>query len=266
VPDSDTARVAVILAGGLGTRLRTVFAGPKSLAPIAGRPLLEYLIEWLRAENIREVILCVGYKRSAVARHFGAGKKFGVRIRYSPEITPMGTAGAVKKAGQLVDDKVFFALNGDTIVDVDLAKMLAFHRRRNALATIALTRVADSARFGRVLVDAGGRVRAFREKQKVSEGQPGWINAGVYLLSHDVLRRVPANRAVSLERDVFPKLVGKRLYGFREARNLIDIGVPEDFQRAQRELPRRLTAKMKTQDRSQRTKPRKQARHAAPTR
>jgi D-glycero-alpha-D-manno-heptose 1-phosphate guanylyltransferase len=229
----------VVLVGGLGKRLRSAFDGPKALAPIAGRPVLEYLVANICRQGYRDLALCVGYKADLIQQHFGDGHKFGVQIRYSVEEKPLGTAGALKKATEVIDQDEFFALNGDSFVDIDFGEMAAFHAARNALATIAATRVSDAQRYGTVEMDASGRIRAFHEKSSVAE-QPGWVNAGVYLLTCAALEGVRPNVEVSIERDVFPNLLGQSLYAYCGARDLIDIGVPADFERAQVELPRRL--------------------------
>jgi NDP-sugar pyrophosphorylase family protein len=237
---------ALILAGGLGKRLRPAYAaGPKALAPIGARPFLDYLLYWLRSQGVEEVVLCVGHKRSRIQRHVGSGQKWGLRVRYSIERKLLGTAGAVKKAGTMLVGGRVFVLNGDTFLDVNLREMSAFHRDRKGWATLAVANVADAKRFGTLQLDPRGRVTSFLEKgawatdyaRACSSRQ---INGGVYIFEKKLLDKIPARGQVSLEREVFPRLLSKnRLFGFVTDGFFLDIGVPGDFRRAQSELPKR---------------------------
>jgi len=236
---------AVILAGGLGTRLRPVFdQGPKCMAPVGGRPFLEYLVYRLAAAGIKDVVLCIGYLGEQIQDYFGDGSARGLNFRYAIEHQLLGTAGAVKNAESWLQQKTCFVFNGDSFLDVDLAGMLAFHRARKALVTIALARCSDPARYGQVLLNAEGAVTAFVEKDAANPAAAGeaecHINGGVYVLSPGVLEHIPAGQVVSWEKDVFPRLIGAGLYGYSGAGYFIDIGVPADFQRAQTELVHRL--------------------------
>jgi D-glycero-alpha-D-manno-heptose 1-phosphate guanylyltransferase len=236
----------LILAGGLGERLRSTYsAGPKSLAPVGRRPFLDYLLEWLRGEGAQEIILCVGFKRSLIQRYVGSGRKWGLRVRYSIEKKLLGTAGAVKKGGKILGGTSMFVLNGDTFLDVNLRKMSAFHRAQKGWVTLAVARVADVSRFGTLRLDAHGRITTFSEKSAScangTSSRLNWsINGGVYLIEKKVLKSIPSHRQVSLEKEVFPRLLLKRvLFGFATDGYFLDIGVPNDFRRAQSELPER---------------------------
>jgi NDP-sugar pyrophosphorylase family protein len=237
---------ALILAGGLGKRLRAAYAaGPKSLAPVGRQPFLDYLLKWLRAEGVEDVILCVGYKRSRIRRHVGSGRKWGLRVRYSIEKKLLGTAGAVKKAGEMLAGERVFVVNGDTFLDVNLRKMSAFHRDQKGWATLAVARVADARRFGTLQLDPRGRVTVFLEKSASGADDTcacprRQINGGVYLFEKKLFSRIPARGQVSLEKEVFPRLLlEKRLFGFVTDGYFLDIGVTDDFRRAQTELPER---------------------------
>lgn len=243
---NENLPAALILAGGLGTRLRSVYAaGPKTLAPVGTRPFVDYLLTWLYMQGIEEIILCVGYKRSRIRRHVGSGRRWGLRVRYSVEQKLLGTAGAVKKAGEMLEDESVFVINGDTFLDVNLQKMCAFHRNQKGWATVAVTRVPDEGRFGTLRLDSRGRVTLFMEKRSrdTKDGYPGsmrQINGGVYLFEKKLLDTIPVGEPVSLEKDVFPRLLlKKRLFGFMTDGYFLDIGVPDDFRRAQSELPKR---------------------------
>ncbi len=244
VPTHGT--VALVLAGGLGKRLRSVFStGPKVLAPVANRPFLDYLLRWLRLADFSDVVLCVGYKREQIQRRYKSGRDWGLRLSYSAEDEPLGTAGAIKRAQKHIHSKHFVVLNGDSFVDVDFSALLRFHSRHRALATIALAPAPPGDRYGHVRVNARGKILEFVEKgtsPPSSKGmQPKWINAGVYIFRREVLRLIPTGRPVSLERDIFPKIEGQPFYGYPVSGYFIDIGVPKDYEKAQREFPKRFS-------------------------
>jgi NDP-sugar pyrophosphorylase family protein len=223
-----SAMQAAILAGGLGTRLGALLAGRnKPMAPVAGRPFLEFLLRQLRRNGIADVVLCVGHRGELIREHFGAGEPWDLRLRYSWEKELLGTGGAVKLAAPLLAGDDFLVLNGDSLFDVALAELVAFHREHGAAVTLALSRTDDPGRFGTVELGPGGQVLRFVEK---GQGEPGGlINAGVYVFNRQVLDRIPEGRVVSLERDVFSSLVGRGLYGLPLAGYFVDIGVPETY-------------------------------------
>lgn len=241
---------AVVLAGGLGTRLRKTVRGlPKSLAPIGKFPFLSYLLGWLQSQGIAEVILAVGHRRKAIVHHYSEHRPLGIRLRYSVENTPLGTGGALRNVRPLLVGEEFFVLNGDSIFDVDLQQMLAFHRRHRSEATLALASPPKAGRYGSVLLSTQGRIKAFVEKGATSStrtsGRPNlshWISGGLYLMNKSVFRHMPRRQEISLEKEVFPRLIGGPFYGFPSKGYFIDIGVPEDYRRAQAELMGRFTS------------------------
>ena len=219
-----------VLAGGLGTRLRAAVADrPKVLAPVAGRPFLTHLLDRLARAGAREVVLLTAHAAAQVRDALGE-EYAGMRLRYSVEPAPLGTAGAVRQALPLLRSDTILLLNGDSYCDVDLA---AFRRSHDGAATgLTLTRVADASRFGRVRVAADGRVVDFEEKK--ADGRPGWINAGVYLLPRALLQGLDPARPASLERDLLPAWVAAgRVRGFRAGGRFIDIGTPESYAEAE---------------------------------
>jgi NDP-sugar pyrophosphorylase family protein len=220
---------AAILVGGLGTRLREhVPDRPKALAEVAGRPFLSYQLDQLVAAGIKTVVLCTGYRGEQIHQAFGAS--YGpIQLQYSQESAPLGTAGALRHALPWLNAEVVLAMNGDTFWEADLRAFWIWHRRREAEASIVLARMADTSRYGRVGVDRLGRVHGFDEK---AVGGPGWINAGVYLLHREVIERLPRGQPVSIEREVFPTLVGRGLYGYRSRGRFLDVGRPESYQMA----------------------------------
>lgn len=212
----------VILAGGRGTRLDSVPGDmPKPLRPVNGRPFLEYLLDQVRAAGLRRVILSLGHKPEAfdalVARD-GLVK--------SVEPAAMGTGGGLRTALPLLHAESILVMNGDSYADIDLRIPVAVHRRRRARAVMLLAEVEDTARYGRVEIGEEGVVERFSEK---GEAGPGLVNAGVYVLSRSVVEGIPAGRAVSLERETFPSLIGPGFYAEAGAFAFMDIGTPEAY-------------------------------------
>ena len=225
-------RISVaILAGGLGTRLRPVVGDhPKALASVAGRPFLTILLDQLSRAGFPEVVLCTGYQGDLVRQ--GLGERFGrLRLLYSQEDRPLGTAGALRLACPLLGSELVLVMNGDSFCQVDLAAMARWRHAKAAPAVMLLAWTHDAARFGRVDLNPDGVVTTFREKEP--QGGPGWINAGVYLLERGWLEDIPEGRQVSLEHEVFPTWVGRGLYGYAEGQRFLDIGTPESFAQAQ---------------------------------
>ena len=226
-----------MLVGGLGTRLRkSVPDRPKALADVAGRPFLSYALDRLAEAGITRVVLCTGYRGEQIQQTFGATYAT-MRLRYSRESTPLGTAGALRHALPLLDAEVVLAMNGDALWKLDLEAFWQWHVRRGASASIVLARAADTSRYGRVQVYRLGRVQAFEEKSALRVGTTGglgWINAGAYLLHRQVIERIPDGRPVSIEREIFPTLVGRGLYGYRSRGRFLDIGTPESYRMAER--------------------------------
>jgi NDP-sugar pyrophosphorylase family protein len=223
----------VILAGGLGTRLRPGYAGgPKVLAPVDGRPFLSYLLQQLATSGFRQITLCVGYRAEQVEQWLGNGSTLGLVVNYSREEEPMGTAGALRLAyTRFMSGQRVFAMNGDSILQVPFQSMYETHLERRPAGTIALAEVADTSRYGRVEVNENGFVGGFREK--IGEQTPGLINGGVYLFEPSIMDLVPAGRPVSLEHEILPMLTSQSLLAFKSGGHFIDIGVPEDLARAQ---------------------------------
>lgn len=226
---------AIVLAGGLGTRLRSVVADrPKVLAPVAGAPFLAHLLRHLSAEGVQDVVLATGHLSEQVEAFVDAGVPRGMQVRCVREESPLGTGGALAFTARSANvDGPFLALNGDTFFGGRLGALAEAHAQGREIATIALARVEAADRYGCVLLDGEtDRVVGFEEKR---EGVgPGWVNAGVYVLSPEALKDIEVDRVVSLERDVFPGLVAAgRVRGvcFPEAA-FLDIGTPEDFARA----------------------------------
>ncbi len=232
VPADQARRLrAFVLCGGLGTRLRPVLADrPKSMAPVAGVPFLQLLLEDLKAQGIEEVILGTGYLAEQIEAFFRKGAKLGLRLHYSREHEPLGTGGALKLAEPSLSDPVV-VLNGDSYVEWNLAAAVELFERKDAAVLMVLLAVPEVGRYGSVTIDPDGRVIEFVEKGSCTG--MGLINAGVYLLRKEIVAALSADEPVSLERDVFPKLLPGRVYGLVTDGIFIDIGIPADLQRAQ---------------------------------
>ncbi|MGC8791616.1 MAG: nucleotidyltransferase family protein [Desulfurella sp.] len=226
---------AVILAGGLGTRLRSAIGDlPKPMADISGKPFLEYLLDYLIENKITKTILSVGYKSQIIINHFGKKYK-SIDIEYSVEDEPLGTGGAIKKAlSALEDDKEFFILNGDTFFDVALSKLLEFHIQKNALLTIALKQMTNCKRYGSVLLDSSNRIIGFKEKGSISDSL---INGGIYIINKRLFDLIDLPEKFSFEKDLL-ELYYKKLsfYGKNFNEYFIDIGVPEDYEKFKQEI------------------------------
>lgn len=225
---------AIVIAGGLGTRLADVTSDlPKPMARIGAHPFLEYLLDYLLEQGVREVVLAVSYKWEVIQEHFDRDYR-GMSLTYSVEDKPLGTGGAIRQALVGLPDEEVVVLNGDTLFRVDLKGMAIRHRNDGTRLTIALKQVSDSGRFGRVKVSADGVIENFLEK---STGGPGLINGGVYMLNRDLFIDFPMPARFSFEQDLLePNIDRIRPHAFQSDAYFIDMGVPEDYQRAQREI------------------------------
>ncbi|MGH9023951.1 MAG: sugar phosphate nucleotidyltransferase [Acidimicrobiia bacterium] len=224
----------MILAGGLGTRLRPfTHVTPKPLLPVANRSLLEWQVRWLAGYGVDEVILAIGYQASAFAEQVAQGRQWGVELRHVVEQEPLGTGGAIRFALPESAER-FLVCNGDVLTDLALGELIDLHERTAALATIALTRVEDPSAFGVVPTDADGKVEAFLEKPDPGDTACDWVNAGTYVLEPAVLRTIPADRKVSVEREIFPGLLsrGERLSALQSPARWLDVGTPANYLRA----------------------------------
>jgi NDP-sugar pyrophosphorylase family protein len=227
---------AVILAGGLGMRLRSAVADrPKVLAPVHGRPFITYLLDLLVDAGVKRAVLCTGYRADMVAETLGSSYRT-LELVHSVESSPLGTGGAVRRSLPLVASDPVLVLNGDSFFDADLPAFRAAHAAAGMAASLLLASVADVARYGAVSIDGAGRVTRFVEKGAASG--PGLINAGIYLFAREVLEAIPEGE-VSLERDIFPRLIAAGLRGVPGTGRFIDIGVPADYRAAGEFFPSR---------------------------
>lgn len=224
---------AIVLAGGFGTRLKTVVSDiPKPMAPVAGIPFLEYVLRYLSHQGITHLVLAVGHLREQIIGHFGDSFE-GMDISYSEEVDPLGTGGGILQACGFLKGKRAFVVNGDTFFHVDLAKLETLHVQKGAALTLALKPMHRFERYGTVETDANGKVEGFLEKQY---RESGLINGGVYCLETTLFEdRMP--KVFSFEKDVLERRVREGvIYGVESDTYFIDIGIPEDYQKAQEDF------------------------------
>ncbi len=219
---------ALILVGGEGTRLRPLTETvPKAVMPLCGKPFISYMIDWLGRHGVDDVVLACGYRADVVREVLGEGGS--PRLRYVSEPEPRGTGGAIKFAAEQLGDR-FLALNGDVLTDLDLSALMSTHDRRGARATLGLYPVPDATGYGLVQCGEDGAVNEFLEKPE--RPGPGEINAGTYVLERSVLDLIPEGQMVSIERDVFPRLIGEGLFALPLPGYWMDIGTPGRYLQA----------------------------------
>lgn len=226
---------AILLAGGLGTRLRSVVNDrPKPMALIENKPFMEYLVHELFKYGIDSLIFAVGYKGSMVEEYFGDGSKWGITISYAYEEELLGTAGAIKNASKFITEDSFFVLNADTFYQMDYRLLLEIKQKKQLQMALVLRKVPDISRYGEALIK-DSMLTGFNEKS--IENRPGTINGGIYLMERSLLSEIPEGK-VSLENEMIPKWMeeGKRLGGLVEEGYFIDIGIPEDYYKFQKDV------------------------------
>lgn len=222
---------AVILAGGLGMRLRSLVSDrPKVLAEVRGYPFLTYIFDQLIAFGLKHVVLCTGYLGEQVEATFG--DSYGsLHLVYSQESLLRGTAGALRLALPFFKSDPVLVMNGDSFCEENLNAFYSWHCAQGANATLLLSKVPDTKRYGQVHTDRAGGVLKFKEKDE--KNRPGWINAGIYLISRSLLLTIPESFFVSLEKDMFPGWIGQGLYSYRSRGRFLDIGTPEGYSKAE---------------------------------
>lgn len=223
---------AVILVGGEGTRLRPLTSTvPKPVIPLVDRPFIAYMLEWLARHGVDDVVMSCGFLATAVRNVLGDGTQYGLRLRFMEEPEPRGTAGALKYAEDFLDER-FLMLNGDVLTDIDLTAQIAQHEATGAAGTLALVPVADPTAYGLVRLNDDHSVKEFVEKPSADEIDTKLISAGAYVLERAVLDLIEPDRNVSIEREVWPQLVGEGLFGYAAEAYWLDIGTPERYLQA----------------------------------
>ncbi len=233
---------AIILAGGLGTRLRPLtYNRPKPMVSVANKPFVIHQIELLKKYGITEIVLNLHYLSETMELMLGDGKEFGVKLYYSIEDTPLGTAGAVKNAQEYFDGETMIVFNGDVLTDINISEIIDYHRSVNACATLTLTEVADPSPYGLVVLEDGftkGKVNKFIEKPKWTKFMSNYINAGIYVLEPKIFDNVPFGKNFSFERQLFPGLLesGENMHGFLSDSYWIDIGSPQKYMQVHKDI------------------------------
>jgi NDP-sugar pyrophosphorylase family protein len=232
-------KLAIILAGGEGVKMRPVtYEIPKPMIPVKGCPLMEYTVNLLKQAGIQSVLVAIGPKGDTIRNHFGDGDKYGVEIIYSEEKKPLGTAGPLKLATNLLKKEAFFVIYGDILAEIDLSDMVEFHKQHQGLATMALTSVVESQEYGVVQLD-GQRVTGFTDSSSfLKDPKARLTNAGIYIFEPEILKLIPPRSKVMLE-DIFPKLIkNKELFGYIFSGQWFDITTPKEYERAIKEWER----------------------------
>lgn len=224
---------AIILAGGVGAKLRPyTYEMPKSLLPIKGKPLLEYMIENLKKAEIYDVMICVGHLGEKIKEYFGDGKRFGVNIKYSEEKTPLGTGGAIKKVKSFIGDDPFLVIHGDVLVDLNLKDLLNFHKEQETIGTATLTTIHNPANMGRLRLH-GLKIVNFSNRPKNNEDENHLVNTGVYVFDKKIFEYFPKNETSFMLEDILPKLISDRkIAGFFFDGKWFDVGTMESYEEA----------------------------------
>lgn len=219
---------AVILAGGLGTRLAPIIKNkPKVLAEVKGHPFLQYLLEVLNKNNFKNVVLCTGFLGDQIKQTFGQKYK-NIHLLYSNEPVPLGTGGGLRNALSFMNTNIVLVMNGDSFCDVDFEQFLGFHMNKNSSASLVLASVSDTSNFGTVKLVNHDSIIQFREKKKGK----GLVNAGIYLINKTLIEKIPLKK-ISLEKEIFPTWIGKGFYGYKSNKDFIDIGTPQNYKKAE---------------------------------
>lgn len=231
---------AVILCGGLGKRLRSVSGEtPKVMMEIDGVPLLGRIVNSLKEQGIKNVILCAGYKADVIEQYFKEND-CGVMIKFSKEAEPLGTGGALKNAKSIFGSDIFLTLNGDSYCNVDLRAFCEFHLANNAAASVVVSEVLNKEDFGSIELGGNNRILSFREKSSgILSDKKMFVNAGVYCFSKKVFDFMPDENKFSLEYDLFPKLINNNFFAFLIKNRFYDIGTPERYKEAEKGLTER---------------------------
>ena len=226
---------AIILAGGFGTRLQKMVSDvPKSMAPVNKRPFLEYLFDYLVSQGVTKAVLSVGYKHEIISAHFGEQYK-SLEIGYAVEPEPLGTGGGIRLSMWKIAEPRALVLNGDSLFRVDLEAMMDFHLKKHADATLALRKLDETGRYGRVSLNRTRRITGFSEKDELAG--PGYINGGIYIIEKLFLMEPEFRGRFSIEKDCFEQYYPhSKMYGFPAGGYFLDIGIPADYKKAQHDF------------------------------
>ncbi len=229
--ENDPGRIdAVILCGGRGERLKRIVKDrPKPMADINGRPFLDMVIDHLSDYGFKRVVLCLGYKADVIRKYY-SGRHSKIEILFSAEAFPLGTAGAIKNAEALIGSDPFLVMNGDSYCSINLQRFIDFHIKKKNVLSMALTRSVENEDCGFVRLDRSRKITSFNEKNRTDKDR--YVNTGIYLFSKKALKLIPPGKKISLEYEVIPKILNKKIYGFVTDERLTDIGTPGRYRKA----------------------------------
>ena len=229
---------AVVMAGGAGSRLRPLTINhPKPMVPMVNKPVIGHILDLLKRHGITDVVVTLQYMAEDIQDYFGDGQSLGMNITYSVEETPLGTAGSVKQAQQYLDE-TFIVISGDAVTDIDLSAVIAFHKAKQALATITLYRVSEPLEYGVVITDDSGRIQRFLEKPSWGEVISDTVNTGIYVLEPQILDNFEPGIPYDFSKDLFPALLerGEPLYGHVSGGYWCDVGNLQEYMRASNDM------------------------------
>ena len=215
-----------VLAGGAGTRIRSIIDKQKVLVEINNRPFITYILDLLKVAGFQQTIICTGYKSKEVLNVLG-NDYHGMHLKYSTENKPLGTAGAVINSFNKIDSENVLVLNGDSFCDVNIHQFIEFYESKLHMPSIVCTWMDDLTQYGTIQFNLNNKITSFLEKSGGKSS--GWINAGLYLIKRDGLSSFPIDKKISMEYDVFPRFVNNGLFAFLHKGKFIDIGTPESF-------------------------------------
>lgn len=220
----------IILAGGLGTRLKPVINDvPKCMAPIDGKPFIDFVLDYCTKQGLSRFIFCLGYHKEKIMDHLSNRKN--CEILFSIEKKILGTGGALKNAESYIRSKQSIVLNGDTFVDINYPQLIDWHNDKGSEITLVINKNDDPGRYGLVSIDNNNKIKSFIEKK---EGlKSGWINSGVYIINNSVLKSLAKGECFSLEKDLFPKYLNKSFFAYKNDGIMVDIGTPESYLQSQ---------------------------------
>ena len=220
----------IILAGGLGTRLKPVINDlPKCMAPIDGKPFIDFILDYCTRQGLKRFIFCLGHLKEIIIDHLSS--RNDCETLFSIEKKILGTGGAIKNAENFICSNQSIILNGDTFVDINFSKLIDWHNDKGSEITLVINKINDPARYGLVNFDHNNKIQSFIEKK---EGvKSGWINSGVYIINNSILESLTEGEYYSLERDLFPKYLNKRFFAYQNDGIMIDIGTPESYLKSQ---------------------------------
>jgi len=227
---------AVILAGGLGTRLRPyTLLLPKPMLPVGPKPILEHIVEWLKLNGITDIIVSTGYLGKTIQEYFGHGKDWGVKIQYAASPHPLGIAGQLKSAENLLRSR-FVCVYGDAILELDLKKLIRFHEDHKSLATMALMKYSTNLKYGFLETDRNGLITEWKEKPVIS----GYINVGCYVMEKAFLRHIPPNQMYGMREAFEDAIRHGKVFGVRLGGHFTDIGDTKSYREANEEFTKKM--------------------------